>query len=181
MPKSIACIPHKQRLESHRIDYLKAINDSMDYPFQSEDGRDSSPSHQKLEAEVKQHVNLPYWQFTNCCTDALQIAFHSFCKRGDTVIIPAYGWRATVNAPQLMGMRVIYCDIDETGNLDINQAIDLIYQHQPSAILVVHNFGTLVDVSQLTDACAKHNVAIIEDAAPSFTMKEVEMRRGVGR
>ena len=172
MPKAISCIPHKQRIEAHRVQYLKAINESMDYPFQSEDGRDPSLAHQSLQNKIKQHINLPHWQFTNCCTDALQIAFHAFCKRGDTVIVPAYGWKAIVNAPQLMGMRVIYCDIDETGNLDINQAIDLINQHQPSAILVVHNFGTLVDVSQLTDACAKHNVAIIEDAAPSFTMGE---------
>jgi UDP-2-acetamido-2-deoxy-ribo-hexuluronate aminotransferase len=172
MPKAISCIPHKQRIEAHRVEYLKAINEAIDHPWQSEDGREPSSTHIALETEIKQHINLPYWQFTNCCTDALQIAFHAFCKHGDTVVVPAYGWRAIVNAPQLMGMHVIYCDIDETGNLDINQAIDLIHKHQPSAILVVHNFGTLVDVSQLTDACAKYNVAIIEDAAPSFTMGE---------
>ena len=43
---------------------------------------------------------------------------------------------------------------------------------KPKAILVVHNFGTLVDVSQFADVCAKYNVAIIEDASPSFTMGE---------
>ena len=36
--------------------------------------------------------------------------------------------------------------------------------HKPTAILVVHNFGTLVDVSQLTEICNEYNVAIIEDA-----------------
>ena len=172
MPKAISCIPHKQRIEAHRVDYLKAINDAIDHPWQSEDGREPSPTHIELEAEIKQHINIPYWQFTNCCTDALQIAFHAFCKLGDTVIVPAYGWRAIVNAPKLMGLNIIFCDIDDTGNIDISQAVDLIHQHQPSAILVVHNFGTLVDVSQLTDVCAKYNVAIIEDAAPSFTMGE---------
>ena len=172
MPKAISCIPHKLRIDAHKVDYLRAISESMDYPFQSEDGRDPSPAHKSLEAKIKTYNPIKYWQFTNCCTDALQIAFHAFCKRGDTVIIPAYGWRAIANAPKLMGMKIIYCDIDETGNLDINQAIDLIHRYQPSAILVVHNFGTLVDVSQLTDTCAKYKVAIIEDAAPSFTMGE---------
>src|SRR6056300_722393 len=172
MPKAISCVPHKLRIDAHKVDYLRAISESMDYPFQSEDGRDPSPAHQALEIKIKTYNPLKHWQFTNCCTDSLQIAFHAFCKRGDTVIVPAYGWRAITNAPQLMGMHVIYCDIDETGNLDINQAVDLIYQYQPSAILVVHNFGTLVDVSHLTDVCAKYNVAIIEDAAPSFTMGE---------
>lgn len=172
MPKAIACTPHKNRIEAHKVEYLRAISESMDYPFQSEDGRDPSPAHQKLEETLKSYVPIKYWQFTNCCTDALQIAFHAFCRPGDTVIIPAFGWRAITNAPQWVGMKIIYCDIDETGNLDINQAKDLIEQHKPSAILVVHNFGTLVDVSQLTDVCAKYNVAIIEDAAPSFTMGE---------
>ena len=173
MPKAISCIPHKQRIEAHRVDYLKAINNAIDHPWQSEDGREPSPTHIELEAEIKQHINIPYWQFTNCCTDALQIAFHAFCKLGDTVIVPAYGWRAIVNAPKLMGLNIVFCDIDDTGNIDISQAVDLIHQHQPSAILVVHNFGTLVDVSQLTDVCAKYNVAIIEDAAPSFTMESL--------
>jgi len=172
VPKAIACIPHKQRMDAHRVDYLRAISEAMDYPFQSEDGRDPSPAHLSLETKVKTYNPIKYWQWTNCCTDALQIAFHAFCKPGDTVIVPAYGWRAIVNAPKLMGMQIVYCDIDKTGNLDINQMIDLIHQHQPSAVLVVHNFGTLVDVSQLTEACAKYNVAIIEDAAPSFTMGE---------
>lgn len=172
MPKAIACIPHKLRIERHKVDYLRAISDAMHYPWQSEDGRELSPSHKALEATVKSYIPLKYWQWTNCCTDSLQIAFHAFCKRGDTVIVPAYGWRAITNAPQFMGMNVIYCDIDQTGNCDIQLMIDLIHKHQPSAILVVHNFGSLVDVSQFTEVCAKYNVAIIEDAAPSFTMNE---------
>jgi dTDP-4-amino-4,6-dideoxygalactose transaminase len=172
MPKAISCIPHKQRLDAHRVDYLRAISEAMYYPWQSEDGRDPSPAHHALEHTIKQFIPLKFWQFTNCCTDSLQIAFHAFCKRGDTVIVPAYGWKAITNAPQMMGMHVVYCDIDDTGNLDINHAIELIHKHQPAAVLVVHNFGTIVDVSQLTDVCAKYNVAIIEDAAPSFTMGE---------
>ena len=173
MPKAIACIPHKHRMEAHRVEYLRAISDAMDYPFQSEDGRDPSPAHQQLEATCKRYTGIKFWQFTNCCTDSLQIAFSMFTNTGDTVIVPAYGWRAITNAPQFMKLNVEYCDIDPaTGNIDIQHMIDLIHKHQPKAILVVHNFGALVDSSLLTNACAKYNVAIIEDAAPSFTMNE---------
>jgi dTDP-4-amino-4,6-dideoxygalactose transaminase len=173
MPKAIACIPHKNRIESHRVDYLRAISEAMDYPFQSEDGRDPSPAHQQLKQTCKAYTGIKYWQFTNCCTDSLQIAFSMFTNTGDTVIVPAYGWRAVTNAPQFLKLNVQYCDIDPaTGNIDIQRMIDCIHKYKPKAILVVHNFGTLVDVSQLTNACAKYNVAIIEDAAPSFTMGE---------
>ena len=83
-----------------------------------------------------------------------------FTNTGDTVIVPAYGWRAITNAPQFLKLNVQYCDIDPaTGNIDIQRMIDCIHKYKPKAILVVHNFGTLVDVSQLTNACAKYNVA----------------------
>ena len=172
MPKAIACIPHKNRIEAHRIEYLRAVSESMDHPFQSEDGREPSTAHQQLTKTCIEYTDIPYWQFTNCCTDSLQIAFSMFCEIGDTVIIPAYGWRAITNAPQFVGLNVVYCDIDDTGNVDIQELHLLIAKHQPAAILIVHNFGTVVDVSELTGACNKYGVKIIEDAAQAFVMKE---------
>ena len=172
MPKAIVCTPHDARINKHRKDYLTAVHHSMDYPFQSEDGRDASPMHQQLEATCKRFNPIKYWQFTNCCTDSLQIAFHILCKPGDTVIVPAYGLRAITNAPQFVGLHVIYCDIDDTGNIDLNQLQHLIIEHKPTAVLIVHNFGTIVDISKITDICVLNNVSIIEDAAPSFVMNE---------
>jgi dTDP-4-amino-4,6-dideoxygalactose transaminase len=172
MPKAIACIPHKLRMEAHRVDYLHAINDALDYPFQSEDGRDPSPQHQQLEMLCKRFIPLNHWQFTNCCTDSLQIAFHTLCEPGDLVIVPAYGWRAIKNAPRFMNLRVECCDVDATGNLDLTHLKSLIKTRQPKAVLIVHNFGTIVDVSQIKDYCDHYGVKIIEDAAPSFTLGE---------
>ena len=72
--KSIAFIPHKTRVEKNRVEYLKAINDAMEYPYQAEDGRDMSPIQQQLAKECSKYSDLPYWMFTDCCTDSLQIA-----------------------------------------------------------------------------------------------------------
>ena len=172
MPKAIASIPHQLRLDAHRIDYIKAINEAIDYPFQSEDGREPSPFHQSLEIKCKEHTGIAHWQFTNCCTDSLQIAFHTLCNIGDTVIVPAYGWRAIVNAPFFVGLNVLFCDIDETGNVDIEQLDEMIRQHQPKAVLIVHNFGAIVDFTEIVSTCEIYGTKIIEDAAPSFTMGE---------
>ncbi len=172
MPKSIACVPHKDRLDKHRVDYLKAINKAMDYPFQSEDGRDLSPVHKKLEQQCKNYTSLTHWLFTNCGTDSLQIAFQSLCNIGDTVIVPAYGWRAIANAPKFVGCNLKFCDIDETGNVNLELLFDMICKYNPRAILIVHNFGTIVDVSKISGICKDKGIAIIEDAAPSFTMNE---------
>jgi len=172
MPKAISCIPHAQRMSAHKLDYFKAINFAIDYPFQSEDGREPSPDHVSLTKECQKLSGIKWWLFTNCCTDSLQICFNTLCKPGDTVIVPAYGWRAIANAPRFMGMNVVYCDIDETGNVDVAQLKELIYKHKPRAVLVVHNFGTVVDVSQISAIAQANECYIVEDAAPTFTMGE---------
>ena len=172
LPKAIASIPHQLRVNAHRVDYIKAINEAIDYPFQSEDGRDPSPFHIQLENKCRQHTGIKNWQFTNCCTDSLQIAFHTLCTVGDTVIVPAYGWRAIVNAPCFVGMNVLFCDIDNTGNIDLQQLEQMIIQHQPKAVLIVHNFGAIVDFTEIVPTCKTYGVKIIEDAAPSFTIDE---------
>jgi len=172
MVKAIASIPHQIRVDTHRIDYIRTINEAIDYPFQSEDGREPSIFHKQLESKCREYTGIIHWQFTNCCTDALQIAFHTLCNIGDTVIVPAYGWRAIVNAPWFVGMNVLFCDIDSTGNIDLNQLQEMIKQHQPKAILIVHNFGAIVNFSEIVPTCKHFGVSIIEDAAPSFTMNE---------
>ena len=172
MPKAIAFIPHKERVFRHKIDYLKAIADAMDYPYQAEDGRDMSPIQQQLAKECYKYSDLPYWMFTDCCTDSLQIAVEILTNPSDTIIIPAYGWRAFSNAPTIMGREIEFCDIDDTGNIDLDKLEVMIKQKPPAAVIIVHNFGTIVDVSQISGICNFYGVKIIEDAAPSFYMGE---------
>ncbi len=172
MPKAIAFIPHKTRVEKHRVDYLRVINDAMEYPYQAEDGRDLAPIQIKLAEECKKYSELPYWSFTDCCTDSLQIAVEVLTDITDKVLVPAYGWRAFSNAPTIIGREVDFCDIDDTGNIDLNQIEDLVKDGSFAAVIIVHNFGTIVNVKEVSSVCEKYGVKIIEDAAPSFYMGE---------
>lgn len=172
MPKAISFIPHKERIATHKVEYLRAISDSMDHPWQAEDGRDLAPIQQTLVDKVSSYTKIPYWCWTDCCTDALQICIEGLTKEGDTIIVPAYGWRAFANAPTIMGRKADFCDIDETGNIDLNLLEDMIIKKAPAAVIIVHNFGTIVDVSKITPICQKYGVRIIEDAAPAFVMGE---------
>ena len=56
--KAIAFIPHARRLKKHKVDYLRAMSDAMDNPYQSEDGREPSPIHKKLTEELKKNKIL---------------------------------------------------------------------------------------------------------------------------
>lgn len=172
MPKAIPFIPHKTRVETHKVTYLRAIADAMDNPWQAEDGRGVPPVQEKLIKVCQDYSKLQYWSFTDCCTDSLQIAVEALTKIGDRVIVPAYGWRAFSNAPLLLGREVDFCDVDETGNIDLNDLETMIRENAPAAVIIVHNFGTIVDVSQIEQICNLYGVKIIEDAAPSFYMGE---------
>ena len=172
MPKAISFVPHKQRVEAHKVDYLKAIAKHMDHPWQAEDGRDLAPIQQELADKCSSFTGVNNWCFTDCCTDSLQIAIAGLTKEGDTIIVPAYGWRAFSNAPYIMGRKLEFCDIDETGNIDRNELESLVKQQKASAVIIVHNFGTVVDVSSIAPVCEQYGVKIIEDAAPAFVMRE---------
>jgi len=172
MPKAISFIPHKTRVERHKVDYLRAISDNMDHPWQAEDGRELAPIQQELVDKVSGYTGMPYWCWTDCCTDALQICIEGLTNPGERIIVPAYGWRAFANAPTIMGREVDFCDIDQTGNIDLNILESMIVENPPAAVIVVHNFGAIVDVSPISPICQKYGVRIIEDAAPAFVMGE---------
>lgn len=175
--KSIAFIPHKKRLERYRVDYLKAINEALDYPYQSEDGRDLSPIQQKLHDKCVSLSKLDYWNFTDCCTDALQVAIHSLTEPNSVIAVPAYGWRAFANAVKFMSRTINFIDVDATGNICLESLKTYCETTviKPQAIIVVHNFGTIVDCSKvraILDNYSFYDTCIIEDAAPAFYMGE---------
>lgn len=175
--KKIAFIPHSERLKHHKLDYLKSINEYMEYPYQSEDGREIAPIQKILHDKCVELSGVKYWTFTNCCTDSLQIAIHCLTSPGDTILVPSYGWRAFANAVKFMNRKIHFIDIDETGNISLESLKDYNNKNTlpPAAILVVHNFGTIVNCSiikNLIQSFGWVRTHIIEDAAPAFYMKE---------
>ena len=172
--KAISFIPHRQRLEKHKVDYLRVISDAMDYPYQAEDGRDLAPIQRQLANKCVELSELPYWSFTNCGTDSLQIAVHTLTKEGDTILVPAYGWRGVANAVQFMNRKLKFLDIDETGNLCPFALKEWAENksNSASALIVIHNFGTMAKMSHICNILKTYrsDMKVIEDAAPSFYM-----------
>ena len=175
MPKSIPFIPHKHRIQKHKVDYLRAISEAMDYPYQAEDGRDIAPIQRELADKCIELSELPYWNFTNCGTDSLQIAVHALTKEGDTILVPAYGWRGVANAVRFMNRKLKFIDIDETGNIcpiALEKWIK-VKNNYAKAIIIIHNFGAMADVPKIHSILKKYclnDIKIIEDAAPAFYM-----------
>ena len=105
-------------------------------------------------------------------TDALQIAFMALdLKPGDEIICPSWTYIATAEAAAILGVKIIFCDVDlET----FNSTADLIEPHindKTKAIVPVHIYGQSCDMDPIIKLAKKYNLKIIEDNAQAIGCK----------
>ena len=105
-------------------------------------------------------------------TDALQIAFMALdLKPGDEVICPSWTYIATAEAAAILGLKIVFCDVDlET----FNTTADLIEPHinnKTKAIVPVHLYGQSCDMDPIIKLAEKYNLKIVEDNAQAIGCK----------
>jgi perosamine synthetase len=87
---------------------------------------------------------------------------------GDEVIVPEVTWVATANAVKYVGATPVFADINpNTWTIDPKSAEKLITS-RTKAIIPVHLYGYVADLSSLEDLCSKHNLSLVQDAAPGI-------------
>jgi dTDP-4-amino-4,6-dideoxygalactose transaminase len=105
-------------------------------------------------------------------TDALQIAFMALdLKPGDEIICPSWTYIATAEAAAILGIKVVFCDVDlET----FNTTAELIEPHinnKTKAIVPVHLYGQSCDMAPIIKLAKKYKLKIIEDNAQAIGCK----------
>jgi len=89
--------------------------------------------------------------------------------RGDEVIVPAMTFIATANMPELLGARAVFVDVDRDTLLTTPELIARTVTPRTKAVIPVHMYGQMLDVSALRAALAdRPDIAIIEDCAHCF-------------
>ncbi len=86
-------------------------------------------------------------------------------KPGDEVISTVYSFHATATPLLHLGVKIVFCDIEEdTGNINPDLITNLITD-RTRAIVTNHMWGHSVDVSKIREICDKYGIAWIEDCS----------------
>lgn len=106
---------------------------------------------------------------TSSCTGALHLAFSALgIGPGDEVIVPAVTWVATASAVAYTGAKPIFVDVDQRNwTLDPSKVEEKLTS-ATKAIVAVHLYGFLADVSELRRLADSHDIFLVEDAAPAI-------------
>ena len=93
---------------------------------------------------------------------------------GDEVVVPRLTFVATANAVGYVGATPVFVDSDPASwQIDPDLVCELLDQRAtqgrlPAAVVTVDLYGQCADADPIAEACARHGVALIEDAAEAL-------------
>jgi dTDP-4-amino-4,6-dideoxygalactose transaminase len=122
---------------------------------------------QKFEAAFAKMVGARHAIAVSSATAGLHLAVRAIGGGpGDEIILPSLTFVATSNAVIYQGAQPVFCDIVAEQDFSISPgAIEASITARTKGILVMHYGGYLCDMFSILEIAARHDLAVIEDAA----------------
>jgi perosamine synthetase len=127
---------------------------------------------ERFEREFSDRLSAKHTVSVNNGTSALHLALLALnIGVNDEVIVPGYTFAAPVNMVKMVGATPVYIDVDEdTWCIDASK-IEAAITKKTKAIIPVHTYGNVCDMTQIMDIAKRHHLAVIEDTAEAaFSM-----------
>jgi dTDP-4-amino-4,6-dideoxygalactose transaminase len=129
----------------------------------------TGPKTRQFEAEFAAAVGAKHAIAVNSCTAAMHLALEAIgLQRGDEVITTPYTFAATAEVIRYFDARPVLVDVDPRC---LNMRPDLIeaaITPRTKAIIPIHIAGLPAELDVIAAIAARHNLAVIEDAAHAF-------------
>lgn len=125
--------------------------------------------HERFEKAFADYVGVKHAIALPHCTAAIHLSLLALkVGPGDEVIVPDCTWIASAAPVTYVGATTVFADIDpRTWCLDA-KAFEACITPRTKAVIPVNLYGNMPDWDALRAVAARHNIAIIEDAAESI-------------
>ena len=131
------------------------------------------PFSEKLEKKWSNIHNLKYSICINSCTSALHVSLLAVgIKKGDEVLVPALTPIMCGTTIHLAGGIPVYVDVDPDTFLIDEQDILKKITKKTKAILAVHMYSGVCNLTNLKKICRKNKLFLIEDCAEAVGARD---------
>ncbi len=127
------------------------------------------PTLARFEKELAAHFNTKHAIGCNSGTDALWLVFVALgIGPGDEVITVANTFFATAEAVWIAGAKPVFVEIEpDTCNIDATK-IEAAITDKTRAIVPVHLYGQLANMTAIAEIAKRHDLLVIEDCAQAI-------------
>lgn len=122
---------------------------------------------EEFEKEIAKYLGVKYAITFNSATSALYTAYKILDYEGFEFITTPLTFCATSNMMLNLGIKPIFCEIDNLGNIDTFK-IEKLINKNTRAIVSVDYAGISVDVYKIIEICKRYNLSFISDSSHSF-------------
>ncbi len=135
----------------------------------------------EFEKDFSSYCGTEYAIGTGNGLDALVLIFRALIEqgrlsRGDEVLVPANTYIASILSVILAGLKPVLVEPDpDSFNLDPGQ-LESNLSGKTKAILVVHLYGQLADMTAILDFAGNHELLVVEDAAQAHGARDEKGR-----
>ncbi len=120
----------------------------------------------QFESQFAKYCGVNYAVGVASGLDALSLSLRALnISVGDEVIVPANTFIATALAVSLTGAKPVFVDVNENNFLMDFNAVKKVITLKTKAIIPVHLYGRMMDLSPLLSMAKEKNIYLIEDAA----------------
>lgn len=128
--------------------------------------------HCELEDRLKEYLDVPQLSLMVNGHMALELVIQAFCFPKDAEIITTpFTFVSTTHAIARNQLKPVFCDVKEAdGTIDENRIEDLI-TCKTVAIVPVHVYGHVCNISAIQRIAEKHGLKVIYDAAHAFGVR----------
>jgi dTDP-4-amino-4,6-dideoxygalactose transaminase len=133
-----------------------------------------------FEKQISFYLGSKYAVAVSSGTDALMVSIMATGIENPVVLTTPYSFISTVEVPLRLNSReIVFCDIKDDFNIDIEKAKEIISKRHIDIFLPVHLFGRPCELDdEILSLCKQKGVIVIEDAAQSIGSKYGDKKVG---